>query len=263
MRLHVLSDLHLELGAGSPADVAVERGLMLPDTDADVIVLAGDIAAGPDAVPWAAARWPDRPVLYVLGNHEFYHRGVESVIAGCREIAEGTNVHVLERDAVTIGGIRFLGTTLWTDFELFGNASAGEQAASSLMMDFQVIPDPDTGILQPARTRLWHRDSLAWLRRELAAATGRAVVITHHAPHRRSDHFGNTASAGFVSHLPDVMLDDGPALWIHGHTHGRDDYRVGPTRVVSNQFGYDGEETGFDPALVVEVARADTTRDRV
>lgn len=260
MRLQILSDLHLETGAGTPADVARERGLALPETGADVVVLAGDIAAGPDAVPWAAAQWPDRPVLYVLGNHEFYYREVEGVIAGCHMAAEGTNVHVLEREAINIGGVRFLGTTLWTDFELFGNVHAGEQAARELMMDFQVIADPETGVLQPQRTRSWHQRSVDWLAAEMSATDEPVVIISHHAPHRRSDHFANTASSAFVSHMEAFIMAHQPRLWVHGHTHGRDDYRVGPTRIVSNQFGYDGEVTGFDPAFCVDLEPA--CRDR-
>lgn len=252
MRLQIVSDTHLELGAGCPAEVARERGLYIDDTGADAIVLAGDVAAGADGVAWAAARWPDRPVFYVLGNHEFYHRGVQAVLAECHEVATGTSVHVLEREAVTFGGVRFLGTTLWTDFALFGDVAAGQQAAQQLMSDFRVIPDPDTGILQPEQTRQWHSASIAWLAAELELAMP-TVVISHHAPHRRSDHFCNMASAGFVSDLPDLLHTYRPTLWVHGHTHGRDDYQVGQTRVVSNQFGYDGEETGFDPSLVIDV----------
>ena len=253
MRLQILSDLHLEMGGGTPADVAAARGLELAAVG-DVVVLAGDIAAGADGIPWAAAQWPDRPVLYVLGNHEFYHRDAQSVIADCRAAAAATaNVHFLECDGVTIGGVRFLGATFWTDFDLFGNVRAGKNAAAELMTDFRVIHDPETGILEPERTRLWHQHSRGWLKAELTAATGPTVVITHHAPHRRSDHFGTTASAGFVSHLPELIVDYAPTLWIHGHTHGRDDYRVGATRVVSNQYGYAGETTGFDPAFTVAV----------
>lgn len=253
MRLQILSDLHLELGTGSPAEVAAERALRIPEMDADVVVLAGDIAAGADGVAWAAQQWPDRDVLYVLGNHEFYHQEVEVVIAACREAALGTRVHVLERDGVSLHGVRFLGTTLWTDFALFGNVRAGELAAARVMMDFRLIHDPETGILEPATTRQWHADNLAWLTGEMAAADEPVVVITHHAPHRRSDHFGTTASAGFVSHLEHVIWRHAPSLWIHGHTHGHDDYRIGSTRIVSNQLGYHDEDTHFDPGFCVEV----------
>lgn len=253
MRLQILSDLHLELGAGPPAEVAAERGLRIPDTDADVVVLAGDIAAGADGVIWAAQQWPDRDVLYVLGNHEFYHQEVEGVIAACREAAAGTRVHVLERDGITLHGVRFLGTTLWTDFALFGNVRAGELAAARVMMDFRLIHHPRTGILEPATTRDWHADNLAWLNAEMAATDEPVVVVSHHAPHRRSDHFGTTASAGFVSHLEPLIYRHAPSLWIHGHTHGDDDYRVGPTRIVSNQLGYRDEDTRFNPGFCVEV----------
>lgn len=253
MRLHILSDLHLEMGAGTPAEVAAQRALHIPAMDADVVILAGDIAAGADGVHWAAQQWPDQDVLYVLGNHEFYHQEVEPVIAACRQAAAGTRVHVLERDGITIGGVRFLGTTLWTDFALFGNVRAGQRAAAGVMWDFRCIHDPQTGILEPETTRAWHATSLAWLIGDIVAASEPVVVITHHAPHRRSDHFGTTVSAGFVSHLEDVIWRYAPTLWIHGHTHGHDDYQVGPTRIVSNQCGYVGEDTHFDAGFCVDV----------
>lgn len=253
MRLHVLSDLHLELGEGSPGDVAHRRGLAFGVTDADVVILAGDVAAGADAVPWAAATWPDRPVLYVLGNHEFYRRDVATVIAECRDAARGTNVQILERDAVTLDGVRFLGTTLWTDFELWGDVPAAQEAVGGWMMDFFVIRHPDTGTLEPEHTRQWHLAARDWLCGELEAADGPTVVISHHAPHRRSDHFGNIGSAAFVSDLAELMQRHRPRLWIHGHTHGRDDYRCGDTRILSNQGGYADESTGFDPHCVIDV----------
>jgi len=253
MRIQVLSDLHLEVVHEDPVVAAAVRGIDADGADPDVVVLAGDIAGGADGVTWAALRWPDRPVVYVLGNHEFYHRDVGRVIAECRERARGTNVHLLECEAVTIAGVRFLGTTLWTDFALFGNARAGERAAREFMMDFRAIPDPDTGILEPGRTREWHADNLAWLQAALAAGDAPTVVVSHHAPHRWSDHHGNTVSAGFVSDLSHLIHRVGPELWIHGHTHGRDDYRVGPTRVVSNQLGYPDESTGFQPDRTIEL----------
>lgn len=256
MRLQILSDLHLELGAGSPGDVARRRGLVIPDVGADAIVLAGDIAGGTDGVRWAAHTWADRPVLYVPGNHEFYDREVGRVLEACRAAARGTTVHVLDHDAVTIHGVRFLGATLWTDFALFGDPAHAEAEAARHMLDFRVIQGPGGGLLRPHETRVWHHEARAWLEHALAAGATPTVVITHHAPHPRSDRVGDAASAAFVSDLSAVIGRYRPRLWIHGHTHACEDYRVGGTRVVSNPAGYVDETTGFDAAFAIDVESA-------
>ena len=107
MKLNILSDLHLSLGA-------LER----PENDADVIILAGDIARPREAASWASGL--AKPVLYVPGNHEFYGSSIVDTVAELTHRCSGTNVCVLAKDEVIIGGVRFLGTTLWTDFMLFG-----------------------------------------------------------------------------------------------------------------------------------------------
>jgi hypothetical protein len=103
-----------------------------------------------------------------------------------------------------------------------------------------------------------HHRSLRWLTERLDAPfAGPTVVVTHAAPGLRSSnpvHRNDPLTAAFASDL-EWMLDGRAVLWIHGHTHFCCDYEVGGTRVVSNQRGYPGEDTGaFDPALVIEVA---------
>lgn len=60
MRLHILSDLHLEMKDWTPQV-----------RDADVTLLADDIHKGERGLAWARAHFPGR-VLLVAGNHEFY-----------------------------------------------------------------------------------------------------------------------------------------------------------------------------------------------
>ena len=107
VKLNILSDLHLSRGA-----------LTLPENDADVAILAGDIARPPEAVAWASG-FPI-PVIYVPGNHEFYGGSILGTVDALRQQCAGTQIHLLDNDEAIIGGVRFLGTTLWTDFMLFG-----------------------------------------------------------------------------------------------------------------------------------------------
>ena len=125
MKLHILSDLHLGFAP-------FER----PRTEADVVVLAGDIARPREAVTWAMEF--DRPVLYVAGNHEFYGGSIEGTLAELKRLCEGTNVHLLDDSELALGGVRFLGTTLWTDFGLFG---AGERKAAAMAESTRFLRD--------------------------------------------------------------------------------------------------------------------------
>ena len=64
MRIHVLSDLHFEFQKWRNA-------IDVNEIEADVTVLAGDIAVGLEGVAWALKAFK-RPVIYIMGNHEFY-----------------------------------------------------------------------------------------------------------------------------------------------------------------------------------------------
>lgn len=254
VRLNVLSDLHLSRGA-----------LAIPQTAADAVVLAGDIARPAEAVAWAAAF--TKPVLYVPGNHEFYGGSLEGTFAQLKRLCAGTGIRVLDKDEVVLSGVRFLGATLWTDFMLFGEGeerAAAMREAQRFMRDFSRIrvdhptPQPFT----PAASAALFADHARWLKARLAAPhDGPTVVITHHAPSRGSIHprfAGSLLNACFVSDAQALVEASGAPLWIHGHTHDSFDYRVGATRVLCNPRGYarDGvnENALFNANLVVEVA---------
>jgi len=247
MRIRILSDLHNELDRFDP-----------PAVDADVVVLAGDIGSGTKAIYWARETFPDRPVVFVAGNHEYYNDNLSRTALQMRWAAEDTNVHVLDNHEVVIDGVRFLGATLWTDFELFGgdmNRAHALAIAKQYMSDFSCITHGTTGWFTPWQSVLLHNQSVAWLRKKLSEPfDGSTVVVTHHAPHRNSIHprFAKTiVTAAFVSDLEHLLGFS--KLWIHGHVHDAFDYVVADTRVICNPRGYNGERSGFNPRLVVEV----------
>lgn len=250
MRIHILSDLHIEFEAFAP-----------PDVSADVVVLAGDIAVGRHALDWAQTTFPGRPVVYVPGNHEFYG-GKLALIDEFKQHAHG-QLHVLDRDVVNIGDVRFLGAILWTDFQLFGESQRyfAMRHAEECMTDFVAIRHQGRRFTPRASVAL-HEDSVAWLSKELAKPfEGRTVVVTHHAPSTMSvaPRFKtDPLSPAFASRLEPLIEAQGPDLWIHGHTHDAFDYRIFGTRVVCNPRGYpgEGERLGFDPALVIDLGRS-------
>jgi predicted phosphodiesterase len=232
MKVNILSDLHLGQGALDP-----------PDNDADIVVLAGDIARPREAIAWASAL--RKPVLYVAGNHEFYGSTIEDTLDALRAFSQGTQVRVLDDEALVVDGVRFLGSTLWTDFALLGEGqrvSAMREGQRSLR-DFSRIRvgDAPDALFTPEHSVARFRRHARWLAQSLARPfDGATVVVTHHAPSRRSVHprfDGSPLNACFVSDL-EHLLDGRACLWIHGHTHDSFDYVVGGTRVVCNPRGY-------------------------
>ena len=251
MKLQILSDLHIEF---EPFDI--------PQVDTDVVILAGDIHTGKRGIDWILEAIPDKPVIYVLGNHEYYGRAFPKHIHALKTLTKATHIHVLEQDAVTIDGVLFLGCTLWTNFSLFGNDPriAGYQA-TQVMNDYRKIRvNPQYRKLRSLDTFIIHNRSIAWLQEELEAANlngNKTIVITHHAPSDRSippKYREDILSTAYASHLDDVVAASGAELWIHGHIHTSQNYTIGKTQVVCNPRGYPDEPNPeFRPDFVVEV----------
>ncbi len=229
----------------------------MPSVDADVRILAGDIHTKDKGLQFASNHCHDMPTLYIAGNHEFYGTAIPKLYDKLRTQAIGSTVKVLENDQVIIGDVRFLGCTLWTDFGLLGadaRAIAMLEAKTTMTYYKKIRMNPSYRKLTPEATYAFHRRSLTWLEARLAEPfSGKTVVITHHAPSALSIANGSELiNAAYGSSLDQLIRANPICLWIHGHTHHCVDYEIGATRVVSNQRGYPGEQTGdFDPSLVV------------
>ncbi len=248
MRIHVLSDLHLEF-----ADFA------MPEVQADVRVLAGDINTKDRGVVFAKDHSSQIPTIYVAGNHEFYGGAIPKLYENLKSAALGSQVSVLQNDELIVGDVRFLGCTLWTDFGVCGDESR-ELAmieAKLVMNDYRKIRNnPTYRKLTPHETYRLHRCSLQWLIERLNSPFGgKTVVITHHAPSGKSLADPNDLiSTAYCSDLEQLIGESSIDLWIHGHTHRCVDYTISGTRILSNQRGYPGEcPDGFDPELVISI----------
>jgi predicted phosphodiesterase len=260
MRLWVLSDLHMDLTKGWDLPSPSER------PPYDVFVVAGDLISRMErGVRWLAERLTDRPVIYVPGNHEGYGADIDRTVEKAKEAAAGTNIHVLENDTVVVGAVRFLGTTLWTDFELFGAPAAAMRAAGDRMNDYRRIRIGHYARpLRPSDTLLRHSLARSYLAAELATPfAGPTVVVTHHGVDRacsRPQYADDIITAAYLSDLTELIDAYQPRLWIYGHTHQSDDRMVGRTRLLSNAKGYGPwppdstwENPHFDPTLTVEI----------
>jgi len=268
MKILVLSDLHVD---GSPFSAVKEDGSRI-DENADVVVLAGDIDEGVKGFRWARETFPDMVIVMVAGNHEFYGKHWTHHLDDMREAARKYDIEFLDADGIDIGGVRFLGCTLWTDFALFGEEKkqVAMRVAKASMNDYQYIKISRTPefywvhskMLIPALTERRHQGSVEWLAEKLKGEhldPAKTVVVTHHAPHFKSiptRYATDLLSASYASDLSRLMGKAG--LWIHGHMHSSADYEISGTRVVCNPRGYLGRNGGlenveFNPGFIVEV----------
>lgn len=250
MNILLYSDLHLEATSFIP-----DRADVL---SADVIVLAGDIHEGTKAFRWARESFEGKAVVYVAGNHEYYGGHFDRTLDEMRAAARVHDIDFLECDAVELGGYRFLGTTLWTDFDLFGIERRGlamSRAISNILdySEISVSRTPEThwttsNTLVPALTRRRHRASREWLFAEIKKGDpNKTIVVTHHAPsiqsvpqHLREDFL----SACYASNLDEDQCD--VAYWLHGHMHTSCQYPYGSATVVCNPRGVQDWRGGFE-----------------
>lgn len=260
MRLLILSDLHLEVWRDFVPrfDTAA--------TKPDVVVLAGDIHTKARAPAWAARTFPDTPVMYISGNHEFYGETLDHMGTAIRVDCEKySNVHYLDCDEYELQGVRFLGVTLWTDFLLFGLNRKRDVMVDvgNVMNDYQRIRVASAGYrkVRPQDTAQLHAAQRSWLEIKLGEPfPGPTVVITHMAPSMHSvapEYASDPVSAAFASNLDELVQK--ATLWIHGHTHTSFDYLLGQCRVVANPLGYmmrggHPENDDFDPNFIVELS---------
>lgn len=248
MKIRLLSDLHCEFENYSPEEV-----------DADVVIIAGDLNTGTKGVKWIRKHFHNTPVIYIAGNHEFYHHSTPKLISDLKKETRGSNIHFLENEKVVIDGIAFFGCTLWSDFRLFGhNTHNAELNAAEMMTDYRVIRvSPSFRLLRTMDTATKHITSTHWLKTEAMFTHEKKVIVTHHSPGLYSIPYelrGDLISAAYATDLEWLIREINPLLWVHGHTHYCCDYMIGNTRVVSNQRGYpDDLVPGFNPQLTIDI----------
>ncbi len=254
MKIRILSDLHIEIN-GEPN---------LPDIACDAVVLAGDTGTKLSGLKWALKRFPDVPVLYLYGNHEFYGDYFQHVQRRALELTQGTQITILEKSHRTLGGFDFFGATLWSDLALNQDPELAALDLQSGMNDYKKIRyETANGTfpkLRPAHTSLEHARTLRALDAFLAGRDpARCVVLTHHAPSTRTmtpEERKHACAPAYASNLEDLVKASGVRLWVHGHIHASANYTLGRTQVVANPLGYDNDpraNTAFNPNLIVDL----------
>lgn len=247
MNIQILSDIHLEF-----------EDFEIDVSNADVLVLAGDIHIGDKGLQWALDNVRQIPVIYVLGNHEYYKHVYPKLTHKLRVLSQNTNIHLLEDDFVQIDNVTFYGSTLWTDFELYGDPRIAGYQCQQVMTDFKKIrKEPSYSKLRSVDVAMINKKSVRWLESEVKSKTRKSVVVTHHSPSAQSiprQYENDILSASYASNLDNLVRELEPDLWVHGHMHETCDYLIGKTRVVCNPRGYPDERNPqFDPTFIVSV----------
>jgi predicted phosphodiesterase len=284
MKIKLVSDLHLEFS-----------DIMIPnDADYDVLILAGDIMVAQDLHDHAAAdfnpysngaladlsrkmqrvaRFRDflkrcsfqfPHVIYVMGNHEFYHGKFYASIDHMREeCAKFPNIYLLERDTKVINDVTFVGGTLWTDMNKGDPLTV--HAIEGMMNDFRIIRNDNREYARMSAhdVVMRHRSTLAYFKSVIDDRKDQKIVVVgHHSPSFQSVHEQYRTeylmNGGYHSDLSEFIMDRPQIkLWVHGHTHHPFDYTIGETRIVCNPRGYENdgysEESGWNPNIVLEV----------
>lgn len=253
-KIHIRSDDHHEFYRG-------KAGWNPIPADADLVILAGDIDVGTSGLRWASTL--GKPVLYIAGNHEYYDRNIHATeLALRKEAADFEDVYFLEKNTVVIDDIRFIGTTLWTDYDFFGNSKLSKSYAEYGLADHRLITYGPAGypkFFSPGMAQTTHTRSKKWLENELYQPFhGKTVVITHHAPHKNSVASifeTDRLTPSFVSDLSSTLEQFNIDVWVHGHMHNPSDYTVYGTRIICNPHGYPGtpEPEGFQPNFMIEL----------
>lgn len=248
MRIQIISDLHQEFGI---SDLYFEN--------ADLVIFAGDTNLGTKGIEWVKKYIPNKPVIYIIGNHEYYKGSYPNTLHKIIKASIGSNITVLENDRIEFNGIRFHGATLWTDFSLFGNPVEYGVICQAKMNDYKLIrKDPSYSKLRSIDTFKIHQFSKAWLQESLEESGDyKNVVITHHAPSIESIpdlYKHDPVTAAYASNLEELIKKYKPLYWIHGHIHTPTRYKIDQTEIICNPHGYLNEKyNGYNKELIVEI----------
>ena len=270
MKIALASDLHLEF-----------ETITLHNTEgAKVLILSGDIcvahslhdhpidkpipedAMKPGRNQGAAVKYREffsqvsndyEQVIYVAGNHEFYHGRYPDAYQWLRdEMKNYSNIHFLDQDHVEIDDVTFVGGTLWTDMNKGDPTTM--QLIEGMMNDFRIIRNSQRNYARfsPLDSAIHHKNTVEYIKKIVELdATKKYVVVGHHAPTPLSIHEMYKTqfymNGGYHSDLSELILDHPQiVLWTHGHTHHPFDYMMGDTRVVCNPRGYKGHDPAAD-----------------
>lgn len=248
MKIQIISDLHQEFGLSEQSF-----------DNAGIVILAGDVNLGTKGIGWIKEKIPNKTIIYVLGNHEYYKGSYPKTLNKIKAATEGSNIHVLENSYIDIENVRFHGCTLWTDFSIFGNPVEYGMICQPRMNDYKMIKrDPSYYKMRTIDIFKIHQISIKWLQESLENSTQPInIVVTHHAPSLKSvaeEFKTDPLTSAYASNLEDFILQYCPDYWIHGHIHTPSNYTIGKTEIICNPHGYIDElYNGYNKDLIIDI----------
>lgn len=281
MNIQLLSDIHLE---------SQNDWQPTPAPGADVLVLAGDIGSYQANSQLTdedfglrrfspRSGWPT-PVIFVPGNHEYDGLDFDTAHTRLRHTCERLGLIWLEREVLhwptPAGGkpVRFVGTTLWTDFDALAPTAANARTPQAQLLaaqlkarskafraaDYYLVKTGTARDGVPwlaAQVREQALVCQAWLSDALAQPfEGHTVAVTHFAPslHSADPRYGRTpGTAGFCNALDHLLPS--ATVWLHGHLHAPSRYEHMGCGVYANPLGYarKNEQAKFDATMCIKV----------
>lgn len=248
--IKIISDTHLEYN--SKKEILSNLSI----TKKDTVILAGDIGKPATLDYFNLIKYistNSKNVILIAGNHEYYNSNkIWSIIETTIEKVASNfdNVYFLQNKSVILDGVKYIGTTLWSD------VSKNILLVSKLMNDYCRIKEKINGIkkpITPAHTLHWHNLAVDYIEKELKKEKIIPIVmVTHHLPSFKSLK-GDKKDGCFSSYATNLeYLISKVDIWVHGHHHKSIHYKINDTLIISNPLGrISYEDTGYDKKLSV------------
>lgn len=254
MKFRLISDIHNEVRCATAWEI-----YKVPPSNDDIntiLIIAGDYIKPKHKhiIPTLFNQLSQqfKHVIYVLGNHEYWKSSLVRAGSKLKDLTKQcSNVHILDQESITIDGIHIIGATLWTDMKK--NCPIVTYDAGLYMRDYKAIRggtinEPYKYKLNVQYTMVLHNKHRDYIKKQLQYANDnnlKKLVVTHHAPSWLSldeKHKHDSLSGAYVSDLSELILDESPDVWCHGHLHNSSDYVIGDTRILCNPLGYPFEK---------------------
>lgn len=260
MKILILSDLHLEKDDNFSLDVNILNQV-------DLCIFAGDIHKNIEkSLDWIYEQIKNINIksIYVPGNHEFYKNFLIDEINNAQQLKNKyKNIFLLNDDYIIINNIKFIGSILWTDYNLHNNQKEAMDSVRKKRFNkysYAIYSKKHNRIIDPNDLLFLHKKSVSYIEKELNNNNIKSIIISHYLPTQKSikEIYGiDDLNPSFASNLEHIIKQYQPQIWIHGHTHSNFDYILDKTRIICNPRGYIknniAENNEFDINKIIEL----------
>jgi predicted phosphodiesterase len=240
MKIRLLSDVHHEFYTDKS---------LYSNKGEDVLVIAGDLDVGHTRCWSALKSFADqvKHVVYVPGNHEYYHHSMVEFDSYMRRFSANTNIHFLNPGCVTLEGVTFIGAALWTNF---GDNKFNQVVCTQRINDFRIIKGFSGDVCSAL-----YRDHSTYIKQQYEAVSGTKVIVTHFLPDHACiapEYRGpDVLNHYFANNLGSWISELQNTTWLFGHTHSNVDIKIGDTPVIANPYGYNRNPHYVEKLIVV------------